>query len=75
MLPLECYRVVNLELRSAFENQWDGVLAKVPAKGVCDIGEHEGNVVGQRFREDGEQGRERELQAASAAWDGAIGKD
>ena len=74
-LPLECYRVINPELRSAFENHWDGVLAEVPAKGVRDIGEHEGNVVRQRFREGGEQGREREVQAASAARDSAIGED
>ena len=73
--PLERDRVVELEPRGTFENLRDGVQAEVPRKGGWDIGEYEGDVVGQNCGEDGGQNGERVVQAASTARDGAIGQE
>ena len=40
-----------------------------------DIGEHEGDVTGQRFGEDGGESGEWIVGADSDAWDSAIGED
>ena len=73
--PLERNRVVELELRGAFEDLRDGVQAEIPRKRGHDIGEHEGDVVGQNCGEDGGQNGERVVQAASTARDGAIDQE
>jgi len=44
--------VVEEKLRSAFEHIWNIVLAEILVKWARDIGEHDGNVVGERFGED-----------------------
>jgi hypothetical protein len=44
-------------------------------KGAPDIGEREGNITGQRFGEDGGQGREGIVCADSDARESAIGED
>jgi hypothetical protein len=44
-------RVVEEELGSIFEFTWDSVLGEVPREEIWDIGKHEGNVLGQGFRE------------------------
>ena len=44
-------------------------------EGAQDIGEHEGNVAGQGFSEDGGQNGECIVGADGDAWDGAIDED
>jgi hypothetical protein len=73
---LERDRVVDLELGSVLERIWDDVLAGVPGKGVGNISEHEGNVVGQcTTGGDVGQDRERVLHFDGVTRDGAIGQD
>ncbi len=75
VLVLEGERVVDLELPSILEYARDGVLAEVPSKGVRNVGEHEGNVVGQCTGEDLGQGGERVVHPESNAWNGTIDED
>jgi len=51
ILLLEGDGIVEKEVGSAFENIRDGILGEVPMEGAQYIGEHEGDVAGQRFRE------------------------
>ena len=46
VLPLEHDRVVEVELRSSFEDFWETIHRKVHVARVRNIGEHEGNIVG-----------------------------
>ena len=64
--------IVDLQLWCVFESSWDRVLAKVQREGGRDIGEHEGDVVGEWFGEDGGQSRQHVINADGAARDGAI---
>ena len=64
------------ENRAAWlEHLWDSLLREVPRQGTRDVGEHEGNVVRQRFREDGGQSGECIFGASSDVWNGTIGED
>ena len=75
VLLLQRDGVVEEELRSVFENLGDCILREVPMKRARDIGEHEGNVVGQCFGEHSGQSGQRIISADSNARDSAIGKD
>ena len=50
-LLLERDGVVEEEVWSGFENIGDGILREVPIEGSRYIGEYEGDVAGQGFRE------------------------
>jgi len=75
MLLLERGRIVEEEPGSVFENIWDSIPGEVPMEGAQDIGEHEGNVTGNGFGEDGGQGGECIVCTDSDAREGAIGED
>ncbi len=62
-------------MRSIFETIWDSIASKVPMQGTRNIGEHEGGVAGQGFREYCGQSGECIVSANSDARDGAIGED
>jgi hypothetical protein len=53
ILLLERDGVVEEELRSVFETIRDCISGEVPMEGAQDIGEHEGNIMGQGLWEDG----------------------
>ena len=72
---LERDRVVEVELRSVSEHIRDNTPSEARRGGVRNIGEHEGNVASQRFREDGGQGGERIVCADSDVRSGAISED
>jgi len=60
---------------SVSEHIWGNPPREVRQGGARDIGEHEGDVAGQTFGEDGGQGGKRIVCADSDAWGGAIGED
>ena len=62
-------------MRSIFETIWDSIASKVPMQGTRNIGEHEGGVARQRFREYCGQSGECIVSANGDARDGAIGED
>jgi len=71
-LLLERDRVVEVELRSAFEHPWDSTLGEVPREGTQYVGKNERNIVRQGFGEDGGQSGECIVGANSDARDSAI---
>jgi hypothetical protein len=75
VLLLQRGGVVEEELWSVFENIGESIPGEVPMKRACDIGEHEGNVVGQGFGKDGGESGKCIVRADSDAGDGAIGED
>ena len=75
VLPLERDGVVEEELRSALEFARNCFQGEVPMDWARDIGEHECNVVGQGFGEDGRQSGECIIGADSDSWDGSISED
>jgi len=74
-LPLERDGVVEEKVTSTAKLGWDSLLGEVPRQGTRDVGEHEGNVIRQRFGEDGGQSGEYIVGANSDAWNGTIGED
>jgi hypothetical protein len=75
VLLLQRDGVVEEEQFGVFEHDWDSVCGEVPREGTCDVGEHEGNVLGQGFREDGGQSRQCIVGTDSNPRDSAISKD
>ena len=61
--------VVEAELRSAFGLLQDGFYVKVLCDGIRDIGDHEANVGGQSF---GEEGRQEGRQSGECIADAGI---
>jgi len=53
VLLLERDGVIEEEMRSPSETVREGIRREVPVEGAQDIGEHEGNVMGQGFRKEG----------------------
>ena len=72
---MERYGVVEEELRGLFEDIWNSISGEVPMERARDISEHECNVVGQGFGEDGRQSGECIIGADSDPRDGSIGED
>jgi len=68
-------RVVEDELRCAFEGIRESIPAEVPVKRARYIGEYEANIVSQGLGEDGGQCSECIIGADSSAGDSAIGED
>ena len=73
--PLERDGIGEEKLRSTAEPGWDSLLGEGPRQGPGDVGEHEGNVVRQRFGEDGGQSGEYIVGANNDAWNVTIGED
>ena len=67
--------IVEEELRSVLENNWETVPGEVPMEGARDIGGHEGGVAGQGFGEDGREIGECIVGADRKVRDGAISDD
>ena len=72
---LERDRVVKDELGGVFEYPWDSVLAEIPGEGTRDIGEHEGNILGEGFREESGQSGQCIVATDSNALNTAIGEE
>jgi len=72
---LERDGVVEGKLRSVPEHLRDTCRIEVPSENTRDVCEHEANVAGERFGEDGRQGGEYITGANVETWDGAIGED
>lgn len=75
ILLLERKGVVDLESRCILETSRDSIVTKVAAKGAPNVGEHEGNVLGEVFGEDGGQGGHCIVYSVGASRDSTIGED
>ena len=64
--------IVEEELRSVLQNNWETVPGEVPMEGVRDIGEHDGGVASEGLGEDGGESGECIVGADRNTRDGAI---
>jgi len=71
---MECDGVIEEELGSLFENVRESISFEIPMETAYEIGEHERNIAGQGFGEDGGQGGECVFGTDSDTRNGAIGK-
>ena len=75
VFPLETNGVIEEEPRGVVEYLWEIINGEVPMEGARDVGEHEGDVAGQGFGEDGGQSRKCIVSTDSDARYGTIGED
>ena len=75
VLLLKRNGVVEKEVRSVFETLWECSGREILKERVRDIGEKEGNVVGQLSGEDSGQSGERSVDTRGDTWSSAIGDD